>query len=293
MWPLVTFTLCFRGLMVIHRVETVEPDFFEVGVVPDELHFLRINTIRNGVVAAIEFLDANPEHRIWNLEVDNPIGAGVSSYTQGNADDIDRERHQYERDFRWLPDLGELFGEIEGKIDTDKFFPILRIRNGIFSTRARSEELEKIVNGGSEPFGFIATVMACDIPVIAGGSVRIVEEATGRTVFTFEVAENTIYEFGNQPAEVPDHGGSHDGTLHDHESHPTAGDPAAAPADPAAAPADPDPCQNEHFKRYYKLFKNPDEEDSICFKKLGAHTAPDPATCGAVGAGGLKGPFGD
>jgi len=286
MWPLVTFTLCFRGLMVIHKVETVEPNFFEVGVVQDELHFLRVNTIKNGVVSAIEFLQVNPEHRIWNLEVDNPIGAGVSSYVQGDQDDdIDRERHQSERDFRWIPDLGELFDGIEDKIDTEKFLPILRIRNGIFSTRAKSEELEKIVNGASEPFGFIATVVACDIPVIAGGSVRIVEEATGRTLFTFEVAENTIYEFGNQPAEVPDHGGAHD------DPEPAHGH--ATPATPTPGAGGPDPCQTEHFKRYYKLFKHPEDEDSICFKKLGAHTAPDPATCGAVGAGGLKGPFGD
>ena len=295
MWPLTTFTLCFRGLMVIHKVETVEPNFFEIGVVEDDLHYLRINTIRNGVVAAIDFLEVNKDHRIWNLEVDNPLGSGVSTYIQGDPDEFDRERHPYERDFRWITELGELFENVEEKIDTDKFLPDLRIRNGLFSTRAKSAELVKVVEGASEPFGSIAAVVACDIPVIAGGSVRIVEEATGRTVFTFLVEENTIYEFGNTPAEVPNHGESHhdngdedsDHPVHDHAGDPAMHDPASAPGGGT------DPCQNEHFKRYYKLFKRPDEEISICFKKVGPNPAPDPATCGATGVGGYKGPFGD
>lgn len=289
MWPLMTFTLGLRGLMVIHKVETVEPHFFEVGVVQDDLHYLRISTIRNGVIAAIDFLEVNPDHRIWNLEVDNAIGSGVNTYIQGDRDEFDRQRHQDERDFRWMTDLGELFEDIEDKIDTNKFGPVLRIHNGLFSTRAKSAELVKIVEGASEPFGAIAAVVACDILVIAGGSVRIVEEATGRTVFTFNVEENTIYEFGNTPAEVPNHGEVHHdngGGGHDHPDH--NGDPVMPPA----AAGDPDPCQNEHFHRYYKLFKHPDDELNICFKKVGPNPAPDPATCGAVGVGGLRGPFG-
>lgn len=281
MWPLVTFTLCFRGLMIIHRVETVDPHFFEAGVVSDELHFLRINTIKNGVLAATDFLEVNEEHRIWKLEVDNAIGAGASAYIRGDAEDFDREHHPYERDFRWITELGELFENIEEKIDTTKFVPVLRIHNGLFSTRVKSEELEKLVNGESFPFGSIASVVACDIPVIAGGSARIIEEATGRTVFTFEMDENTIYEFANTPADVPHGAGSQD-PAHPDDADPAHGGPAAAP----------DPCKDEHFKRYYKLFKRPGEEDSICFKKLGPHPAPDPATCGAAGTGGIKGPFG-
>jgi hypothetical protein len=291
MWPLMTFTLGFRGLMVIHRVETVEPNFFEVGVVQDDLHFLRINTIKNGVVSAIDFLEVNHEHRTWNLEVDNPIGSGVSTYTQGGSGDIDRERHQYERDFRWLTDLGELFENIEEKLDTSRLLPVLRINNGVFSTRVKSTELEKIVAGTSEPFGCIATVVVCDIPVMAGGSVRMVEEATGRTLFTFELDENTIYEFANTPAEVPNHAGGHADSGHAPD-----GDDDADHGDepqPVHAAGPPDPCQGEHFKSYYKLFKQPNDEISICFKKLGPQTAPDPATCGAVGAGAVKGPFGN
>jgi len=269
--------------MVIHKVETVEPNFFEIGVVHDDLHFLRINTIKNGVVAAIDFLEVNAEHRIWNLEVDNAIGSGVGTYTQGESGSIDRERHQYERDFRWITELGELFENVEEKIDTTKFSPVLRIRNGLFSTRAKSAELVKIVDGASEPFGSIAAVVACDVPMIAGGAVRIVEEATGRTLFTFDMDENTIYEFGNTPAEVPNHAGPHAGPGHDHDDD-------APPHDHAEAT---DPCSDEHFKRYYKLFREPESEISVCFKKVSAHPAPDPATCGAAGLGGLKGPFGD
>jgi hypothetical protein len=280
--------------MVIHKVETVDPNFFEVGVVQDDLHFLRINTIRNGVIAAIDFLEVNPAHRIWNLEVDNTIASGVSTYIQGDPEDFNRETHQYERDFRWITELGELFENIEEKIDTSKFFPVLKINEGLFSTRAKSAELVKIVDRASEPFGAIAAVVACDIPIMAGGRVRLVEEATGREVFAFEVAENTIFEFGNQPAEVPNHGGGHHedgGDGGGGDNHPDHAHAADVPMDnPGDGP--PDPCQDEHFKRYYKLFKEP-EARSVCFKKVGPNPAPDPATCGAAGVGGFKGPFGN
>lgn len=273
MWPLVTFTLCFRGLMVIHRVETVNPNYFEVGVVKDDDHFLRINTIRNGVLAETKFFKKEeiPDGSRWALEVDNPVGSGVSIYTQGAPGQIDRERHAHERDFRWITELSELFEEVEEKIDTTRFLPILRIPHGIFSTRAKSADLVKIVDGEVEPFGPIAAVVACDIPMIAGSRVRLVAQGGG-TLFTFEPDEKTIYEFANTPAEVPHQGGPRGGHMHEDDNN--------------------DPCKDEHFKRYYKLFKDPDAEPSICFKKVGAAPAPDPATCGATGGGTIKGPFG-
>jgi hypothetical protein len=282
MWPQLNFTICFRGLMVIHRVETMQPNFFEVGVVRDDHHFLRINTIKNGVLAEIKFLEneVRPEHKTWSLEVDNPIGSGVGAYTQGR---FDRLKHTNEKDYRWITELGDLFGDIEAKVDTTRFFPVLRIRNGIFSTRAKSAELAKIVDGTAEPFGSIAAVVGCDIPMFAG-RVRLVEQDTGRTIFTFEPDEKTIYEFANTPAEVPDHGGPHPDPVHD---------PAHDPIHDGDEHEDEDdPCQNEHFKRYYQLFRDPDAEASICFKKIGAAPAPDPATCGATGGSGIKSPFG-
>jgi hypothetical protein len=282
--------------MAIHKVETVHPNFFEVGVVQDDLHFLRINTIRNGVIAAIDFLEVNPANRIWSLEVDTAIAAGVSTYIQGDPENFNRETHQYERDFRWITELGELFENIEEKIDTSKLVPVLRIHEGLFSTRAKSAELVKIVDRSSEPFGAIAAVVACDIPMMAGGRVRLVEEATGKELFVFEPAENTIYEFGNQPAEVPNHGAHHDdgdngGGGGGGDEHPNHAHAADAPMDNPGAEEPMDPCQDEHFHRYYKLFKEP-EAKSVCFKKLGPNPAPDPATCGAAGLGGFKGPFG-
>jgi len=289
MWPLTTFTLCFRGLMAIHRVETVDPNFFEIGVVPDELHFLRINTIKNGVIAEINFLEINRDHRVWNLEVDNAIVPGVSTYTVGTPGDIDRIRHPDERDFRWITELGELFGDIQDKVDTKLLFPVLRIREGLFSTRVKSDELSILIDGTSDEFGSIATVVACDIPIMAGSSVRMVEEGTGRPLFVFQPDENTIYEFANTPAEVPDHGGAHRDPGDDDHGGDHIHDHAGGDATPDAAA--PDPCQNEHFKRYYRLFTTP--QPNICFKKTNPPPAPDPATCGAVGTGGLKGPYGD
>jgi hypothetical protein len=275
--------------MAIHRVETVDPNFFEVGVVPDEMHYLRINTIKNGVIAEISFLEINKDHRIWNLEVDNAIASGVSKYTAGRPGDINRLQHPYERDYRWITELGELFGDLRDKTDTKVLFPVLRIHEGLFSTRVKSDELSILIDGTSEEFGSIATVVACDIPIMAGTSVRLVEEGTGKILFTFQPDENTIYEFANTPAEVPkqaavhpEPGGTHDGDTTHH-----GGGGGAGPA-PAAVP---DPCQNEHFKSYYKLFTGP--QPSICFTKTDPPPAPDPATCGAVGTGDLKGPFGD
>ncbi len=290
MWPLTTFTLGFRGIMVIHRVETENPNFFEVGVVDDPLHSLKINTIKNGMLAETTFLDkpAAGENRVWTLEVDNPIGTGVSTYTRGSGE-FDREHHQDERDYRWLTELGELFPGIEHELITNQFAPILRIHNGVFSTRVKSPVLSKIVDGGSHFFGSIAAVVACDIPMLAG-RVRLVDQSTGDTLFTFEPDEDTIYEFANTPAEV----------LHDENSH----DDVHAPGEHGPGEHGPgehgsdddddeeDPCKFDHFKSYYRLFPRPETKPVICFKKVSGHPAPDPATCGAAGTGGVRDPFG-
>jgi hypothetical protein len=107
------------------------------------------------------------------------------------------------------------------------------------------------------------------------GRVRLVEQDTGDPIFTFEPDEKTIYEFANAPAEVPEHDVAHDDRTGEH---------------PEAAP---DPCKNEHFHRYYSLFRDPTAEPNICFKKIvGGAPAPDPATCGAAGGGRITGPFG-
>src|SRR5215213_6306390 len=274
MWPLTTFTLGFRGIMVIHRVETEEPNFFEVGVVNDPLHSLKINTIKNGMLAETTFLEKPAAGAIWTLEVDNPIATGVSTYTRG-LEAFDRQRDQDDRDYRWLTDLGELFPGIENELITDQFAPVLRINNGVFSTRVKSPELSKIVNGASRFFGCVAAVVACDIPMLAG-RVRLVNQS-GDTLFPFEPDEETIYEFANTPSEVP------------HEADP--GEPGSSEPASDDDDDDEDPCRFDHFKSYYRLFPRPENKPVICFIKVGGHPAPDPATCGAAGIGRTD-PFG-
>ena len=56
MWPLTTFTIGFRGLMVIHKVESEEPNYFEIGVLDDPNHALTLNTIKNGMLAETTLL---------------------------------------------------------------------------------------------------------------------------------------------------------------------------------------------------------------------------------------------
>jgi hypothetical protein len=283
MWPLTTFTLGFRGIMVIHRVETEDPNYFEVGVVDDPLHSLKINTIKNGMLAETAFINKPEVGAIWTLEVDNPIASGVNTYTRG-SDEFDRQRHQDERDYRWLTDLGELFPGIEDELITDGFAPVLRIYNGVFSTRVKSPELSKIVDGASHFFGSIAAVVACDIPMLAG-QVRLVDQSTGDTLFTFEPDEDTIYEFANTPGEVLHDETEHD-ELHDPGEH-GSGEPGSDDDDDEE-----DPCRFDHFKSYYRLFPRPENKPVICFKKVSGHPAPDPATCGAAGIGGRRSPFG-
>ena len=275
MWPVTTFTLGFRGLMVIHRVETVQPKYFEIGVVDDPDHFLRINSIKNGKLAETKSLEeyVNTRHKIWTLEVDNPMGAGVGAYTAGPAE-LNRKTHPHERDYRWLVELDDLLPGIENELKTNDFKPVLRVYNGIFFTRVKSPELSKIVSGASHEFGHLASVVAVDIPMLAG-RVRLMTQGSVEPVVTFEPDENTIYEFANTPCDVPDHGG---GGHHD-------------PRDPDDDDEE-DPCMNDHFHKYYSLFEHPENRPSICFRKRSAQPAPDPATCGAVGAGGIKDPFG-
>jgi len=267
--------------MVIHKVETVEPNYFEIGVLNDPNHSLRINTIKNGMLAETTFLsrpdpDDPDEIRTWAIEVDNPLVKGVSTYKHTPPDFV-RKEHSDEKDFRWITELEELFPGIEGELKTDEFTPVLRVHDGIFYTRVKSPRLSKVVNGASEDFGYIAAVVACDIPILSSGSVRLVEQSpeTPATLFTFEPDENTIYEFANIPSDEAGHAEPEDAMY------------SSAAADPAD-----DACRFDHFKSYYQLFPNPDERPKICFRKLDGPPAPDPATCGAVGTGGIKAPFG-
>ena len=283
MWPLTTFTIGFRGLMVIHKVETEEPNYFEIGVLNDPNHSLRLNIIKNGMLAETRFLprpdpDDPDESRTWAIEVDNPLVHGVSTYTHAPAEFV-RKEHADEKDFRWITELEELFPGIENELITDRFTPVLKIYDGIFYTRVKSPRLSKFVSGGegSGDFGYIAAVVACDIPMLSTGRVRLVEQfadSDPNTLLTLEPDENTIYEFANTPADEGAHPEPHD-AMH-----------------AAAEDANPDPCRFDHFKSYYTLFPRSSNRPIICFRKADGPPAPDPATCGAVGTGGIKVPFG-
>jgi len=268
--------------MVIHKVESEEPNYFEIGVLNDPKHSLRINTIKNGMLAETLFftrpdLSDPDESHTWAIEVDYPLVNGVSAYTRPPSAFV-RKEHPDEKDFRWLTQLEDLFPGIENELITNQFSPVLRIYDGIFYTRVKSPRLSKVTKTGSEDFGYIAAVVACDIPILSTGSVRLVEQfadSPPNTLFTFEPDENTIYEFANTPGDESGHAEPHDAMRGSDDVNPAT-----------------DPCQFDHFHSYYVLFPNKDERPVICFRKLDQPPAPDPATCGAVGTDGIKVPFG-
>ena len=280
MWPLTTFTLGFRGIMVIHRVETEDPNFFEVGVVDAPGHRLRINRIENGMLAETTYFSSfgRDQSRLWTLEAENPFVTGVSTYTRGEFVRLN-EPHEDDRDFRWLPNLNEVLRDtsaqgVENVLITDSFVPVLRIYDGVFYTRVKSSRLYKLVDGESQPFGAIAAVVACDIPTLATGKVRLVEQPSGKPMFTFTPGENTIYEFANTPDDTPQ-AQPHNEAMLDSVEDPD------------------DPCRFDHFKSYYRLFPRSLSAPNICFRKADdSQPAPDPATCGAIGGGDIKSPFG-
>lgn len=289
MWSPSTFTIVFRGLLVFHLVENRNGQRrFDIGVLPEEGHFLRINTITNCVLAGVFPLEAHVRRTqpFWRLAVDNPVGGGISIHTSGTQ--FDRLTHPDEKDFRWLTDIeGREFydRELTEELDTCPLMPILRVYNGIFYTRLKSTQLERRQgNGQFELFGSIAGVVGCDIPIL-GGRVRLMQEDTGVRIFPFKVEPNTIYEFANTPPDIGPHdehraraaaalaAGDRQG-----EAEPERAEDAAREA--AAQSADDDV---DHFQSYYRLFTNPDPDERFRFQKPGGDPAPDPALCGATG----------
>lgn len=271
----------------MHRVETrTGRSYMEIGVLPAPHHYLRINTIKNCVIASTTLLEhnanpdddkVNPRHPLWRLIIDNPVGGGVSAESYRGFDrEFDRGA---EEDFRWIVDLEspDMFGTLESKIDTDCLLPIMIIPNGIFYTRLKSPPLNIRRNGESSPFGCIASVTGCDIPIL-GGRVRLIEQGTGELIFDFEPAEHTIYEVVNTPPDIEIH--EPEDPCHEH------------PEKKANEHRDePDPCDFDHFKNYYRLFKEPDAQDQICFFKADAAPAPDPFLCGVVSLGRRAAPL--
>ncbi|HEV2706278.1 MAG TPA: hypothetical protein VGV59_10165 [Pyrinomonadaceae bacterium] len=293
MWTGVSLTIVFRGLLVIHKVVPEEGNpYFEIGVLPEEGHFLRINTIKNGVLAATRTLAdrVNPRRPFWRLVVDNPLG-GVSTHTHG---EFDRESHPIEDDYRWVNDFNELFGDLTDKLDTGILEPVIRIPHGVFYTRLKSPPLSKLVDETAEPFGAIAAVTGCDIPMFGGGA-RLEEATTGNLIFDFAPEANTIYELTNTPPDVEvehehEHGCPHCGCPHHLPEHDHANTNARREGGDERASQH--GCEGDHFRSYYRLFKNPDAEPQICFVRPGPAPAPDPALCGVIHVSQPNKPFG-
>jgi hypothetical protein len=283
MWNQSTLTIVFRGLLVFHKlVDASGRAMFEIGVLLTlPSHIPRIITIRNGVLADILPLESliKHAHPYWRLDVDNPIGNGVSTYTAGEGP-VHRMDSSVEKDFRLINDLesADFYGEdLTEKLDTRVLEPILHVPHGIFYTRLKSPEVNKFKDHEANRHLYrFASVTGCDIPLFGGGA-TLVEEDTGHPIFTFENTPNTIYEFTNTPPDVHGHDmmpaatidqQAGDATHHGTESH------------------DDDPP--DHFQFYYNLFRDPAHEDKFHFETPSPSTAPHPALCGALMLGKRK-----
>ena len=288
-------TIVFRGLMVLHKHEdTMEVGFIDALSNPSEqqaqadamnamnpadhsaVHVPRILTTKDGVLSAIFDLRNRPELgvvRDWTLVVDDPGGGARSAgATLSESSTFLRtgtgSGSSFERDFRWITDLEgpDLHNrDLSLDINTRQFLFVLYVPYGEFYTRLRSPGLTRRLMGSSSPvevpYGPAAAVVGCDIPVSAGGTVKLMAGgASGATVFTFVPDEGTVYEISNGPPDVP----------------------VEEPL-PIDAPG--------HFHMYYeKLFRRPFREQFDLFKDDRA-PAPDPALCGAVYLGQRRDPL--
>ena len=255
-----TLTICFRGLMVMHKAA----DHVQLGVLPAPGHFPRITTITNSVFAKTFDLNdpaqpsIDPDRPIWRLDVDSPNG--ISFLTTGAT--FNRKTHQDPTDFRWCSDLEgtEFYNEdLTTRLNTNELLPVVRVFNGSFYTRLKTPPLFRSEGSGdAEEFGCIAAVTGCDI-TLNGDSARLIEEGSDRVLFTFTNEPNTIYEFANTPPDI--------GHGHHHG----------------------EPMPKDHFQLYYEMFSDLTGIEKFGFQEppsgLLAPSAPSPALCGLLQLG--------
>ena len=245
-------TIVFRGLMIFHQ----QGNALEVGVLPTAHapnHFLRIYTIRNGLVDGITPIDpvlVGNSDRHWNIQVTGPVGSGARRFTDGSAT-LDRkdDDNTHAQDFRWVMDIesAEFFGPLGTKIDTSVLRPVFKIPNGRIYNRLKSRRMNRLINGtGSAPFGRVSEAVACDIR-LTGPRAQLVPEG-GVPIFNFDAEDNNvIYEIANTPPDriVP-----------------------------------PPPQFEDHFEHYYHILDGTLPRFSFALDTT--ITAPSPALCGTV-----------
>jgi hypothetical protein len=211
-------TIVFRGLVVFHKT-VGPPSLFEIGLLPtshhdNPPHIPRIITCKNNEQCSVMPIGGlHPESRHWRLNVEGPLGDGVSTDEQGA---FNRASHTYQEDYRWLIDLEdniEFFGPLAGKFDTSRLKPVLQIPNGRFYTRLLSYEMMRRKDNEPEMvFGKVSAAVGCDIR-LTGSKAELVVAGTCKTIFTFNAdpTGSTHYEIANTPPDthVPVYGEDH------------------------------------------------------------------------------------
>lgn len=153
----------FTGFF-LSRVKEGNP-FAEIGASADGemCHRPRLKVYKSGD-------DGNP-HRLlglpididqnFQLKVENTSQENIGVFTKGN---FKRAPDHDENDFRWFPNLVELFGG-EFPIKEGALKPIFRINSAVFYAEEVTERPMqiKLANGSLEPFGKVAEHIAANV----------------------------------------------------------------------------------------------------------------------------------
>lgn len=220
-------TIVFRGLMVFHKQGDGANSNMEVGLHSQPAgtgHFLRINTIRNGIVAEIKSLhdEISTTNRIWNLVIDAAVGQGIklSPHTTTGFDRRDDANNQ-DDDFAWTMNLEDpsFFGPLGNKIDTSNLKPVIRIPSGRLYSRIKTRRVIRNKDGAmiDPDFGRLCGAVGCDIR-LTGPSAQLVPEGSREALFVFTPERDTIYEVAFLPPDfpVPSHPIDHFHHFYDH-----------------------------------------------------------------------------
>lgn len=190
-------TIVFRGLLVFH------PDparhYFEAGVLPAPEHQFRIEVREkssagvSSFVVPSEFL-TRAQNDVWSFEFKGAVtNPGISFYQNGAFDR--KAGIGDERDFRWAVDFeGREFYNQQLATRQDQLGPVMRITNGEFYTKTKTQPLLRNKgNGTFEYFGSAADEIAADL-FVDSGDVVLRSANSGKEILRLKDKPGTTYE---------------------------------------------------------------------------------------------------
>lgn len=192
--------LIFQGLTSFcHKGKECEITFFR----DDSHHQLDVKVVEITDKCRQIFATTDGNNPIFikkmSVEVDGK-DSNVSFFHVGAPGDFDRVTG-HRKDFWWLLDFDGIYGK---KHDKEKTKSKLTVKNGQFYTYQRTNSKFKGYNGPfpalGKDLGYIAKVMAVDIPLNLGQSVLLKINGSGDVVRPLKLNSGTRYEvyFSNE-----------------------------------------------------------------------------------------------